>query len=91
MDEQIFDNRVRNALNILYFHIDKDSDKTLLIFKNEKMIKEYKRKSMVDAEEAGCDLRHLFENQIFITERELFYDPNALTGRRFERFIFVWE
>ena len=72
MDEQIFDNRVRNALNILYFHIDKDSDKTLLIFKNEKMIKEYKRKSMIDAEEAGCDLRHLFENQIFITERELY-------------------
>lgn len=90
MIEARLDNRMRNALNILCYHIDKDSDNVLLIFRNKQMIREHKSKMMTDAEEAGVDLRHIFDNQIYITEEELFYDPNILTGRRFGRFIFVW-
>ncbi len=79
--------RLKEALNKLQYYIDKDSDKSLLIFDNMDELNEYKKNLMNEYLSGELKANEL-DNTILMTYGDLVY-KDGLVGRRFKSYMFV--
>lgn len=73
----ILDNNLKIAINMLQYHLDENSNVTLLIFENKEQQMKYIK-----------SLKTVVINEKGVTINEL-YNPHILDGLRYKRYEFI--
>ena len=79
--------KLKQAINELQFHIDKDWEEVLLIFDTQHDLEQYKKMRMEDMKRGF--IPETYFDKIELISLEDLLNNNSLTGRRFCQYFFM--